>query len=427
MEGEGMICRKNVCILLMAIFFYSSLASEPSFSQDGSAGDLARLTDERNKVVEADRNASSFVQQYSSIVTGFEQDAKALQNAVTSLESEVKTRMDEMSEMTQTINSKLAIVINPASSSADISRITENYRQIRKQKNPCDDVATIDAYAEMLNRSTKMHAWQSALTSLASDRVFPAEHAPILAAARKGLLIITSAVKQADTAVLGYKDSMAMPKVCELFQSFDTILALASVAAEANETAAAIDKLDINQFLKSIDDANSANQAVTSARRMMSSIEGFFISGVRLGYLNRTQRFMDSYRDILDGLIKNIVQSSLIGDQDKSELKAKADQTKVNIQQEINKSNLRLIDGRRNLLLTRGRNLYASIGKAQKDMTLPATDAQRKEMIDFCKNSLNMTFPGRYLVPLTPTIEAEFDLDSNFEKAQELLAKMGAK
>jgi hypothetical protein len=422
-----MMGRKNVCILLLAIFFYDSLAREAAFSQDVSAEVLASLTAARNKVVEADRNASSFVQQYSSIVTGFEQDAKALQNAVTRLESKLKTRRDGMSELTQTINSQLAMVMNPASTSADMSRLSENYRKMRQQKNPCDELETVDAYAEMLNRSIKMHAWQSALTSLAGDRVFPAEHVPILAAARQGLLLMTNAVKQADTAVLAYKNSVTMPKVCELFQSFDTILALALVAAEANETAAAIDKLDINQFLKSIEDANSANQAVTSARRMMTAIEGFFISGVRLGYLNRTQRLMDSYREMLDGLLKNIEPSSLIRGQDKSALKAKADQTKANIQEQIHKSNLRLIEGRRNLLLTRGRNLYAAIGKALKDMSLPATDAQRKAMIDFCQNSLNMTFSGRYLVPPTPTIEAEFDLDSKFDKAQQLLAQMGAK
>jgi hypothetical protein len=348
-------------------------------------------------------------------------------NALARIETSIGSRSQGISEISAFINKSLETVMSQSSQAATVNQVWDEYRALRVRKNACDESGTAEAFIDLVNSGARIRAYQSSLSSLIAENKLPVEHRPILDQARRGLGTMAETGKQVELAVEGYNSATAYPKVCELFRSFDIIVALALSATEANEAAASIDKINIGQFLNAIDDANKVSQTVTTARRMMTSYEAGFIRSLRGGYLKKTINTAGNYSEAVDGIIKSLLESKQVLSTDKAELASKAEQTKSSIMREMEASKLSQVEGRRNLLLTRGRNLYASIGKVAKEATGPSTDGKKMELLDYAKTNLGMVFPGRYLVPQTPTAEAELALDGKFDKAEQLLLALGVK
>lgn len=416
--------RITLLAIISSILGGTSATSQTAESPNNQ---LYRLTEERNRIVAGERELSNFINQYTYLTSEFERSVVGFKDALARVEASIGTRSQGISEISAFINKSLETVMSPSSQAATVNRVWDEYRALRMRKNACDESGTAEAFIDLVNSGARIRAYHSSLSSLIVENKLPVEHRPILDQARRGLGTMGETAKQVEIAVDGYKSATAYPKVCELFRSFDIIVALALSAAEANEAAASIDKINIGQFLNAIDDANKVSQAVTTARRMMTSYEAGFIHSLRGGYLRKSIETVGNYSEAVDGIIKSLLESKQVSSTDKAELASKAEQTKSSIVREMEASKLSQVEGRRSLLLTRGRNLYASIGKIAKEATGPSADGKKKELLDYANTYLGMVFPGRYLVPQTPTAEAELALDGKFDKAEQLLLALGVK
>ncbi|MCX6128089.1 MAG: hypothetical protein NTX25_03375 [Proteobacteria bacterium] len=416
--------RITVGITLVLAPYFIGISTSYSQELDIESTQLNQMTQVKNVSIEIDHKVTDFVSQYLLIMADFEQTSNKFQTTTNLLQSNLKTRIQGINELNNYMSSKFEKVMASTSKADDINRMWEEFRLILNQKNPCDSTLTAETYSEAMGLAVKLQVDHSALLQILAKQTLPSEHSTIVEAARQGVNMMSSNLVQVNAMINSLKGAADIPKVCDSIRSFDIILALASVAAEANQSATELDKINIGSFLDEINAVSLATQAMTSARHMLTSYEAYLIKSIRAGYLNKTLSISESYKDTVKGITKSLHASNMVPASEKTALELKASQTQSNIETEINNAKIMQIDGRRNLLLTRGRNLYAAINRVTKESFHPDTETKKKELLDYCNSNLNMVPPGRYLVPETPTFEAELELDRKFERADQLLKSL---
>jgi hypothetical protein len=402
------------------------LSASVAFSEDDLSKALkekSALESEKKSIIALENTVSAFIREYRTYSQEYQSTFIGFQPRIAELSRQAQKAKDEIANLgswLQGLSNRLDLQNN----TPGLQLLRDEYRREREKNEVCSLTSLQSASKEFAKAYNSLYDSYSKLKNLISSSRLPDSHKGILDQAKQGFQAIERSFVEASSVALQYKNAGIRPKTCDDFYQFDVVLSLATTISEINDTAGALNKISLKDFLAQMDSQQKASNFLKDSRRLATSAEARALMVLRAHDLRRS---LDLEKDLNTQMIfikARTDESALVSLEDKKDIAALADKAMQSVQVEIGRLNLRTLAGQRVMLLSRARGIQNRL----VDASSKALSADKKELlnraIESAQKELGLTLTTRVKLPATFTTEENLVLNDKMATIEQTLTKV---
>ncbi|WP_141735144.1 hypothetical protein [Oligoflexus tunisiensis] len=398
--------------------------SSPS-KGDESANLMARRSElqrQKEEIQRIDIQATRVANSWQRISSEFQGQANSLQSNLSIFikrAAQQSADMDKLSKWMSETYQAMKTTTDPAA----FRSLMEDYRSL-KVGSSCGKNIFQTELAALLSNVESMSRLRDEATYLTKNWSLPPDFDEMKNSVITNRDALAANFEAAKKAVLSVMPAAIPSDICDTFLQFDVVISLSQTVAELNKASAAIDAINLDQFLKHIDDITAERNLVKQVRRLATSMAARNISNIRAGKVNETLQFSATYRQQLEALIAPIKSLKFVAEAEKNDAIDNLGSAAADMARELDNSKIFTVNGKRSFHLTRTRNVHTRLFKLNSTTLDPVKTDLYEKLKAFCLAELGMTPSGRYTLPTNLDFEQSVKLDASLAKAQDMLKQI---
>ncbi|HYX33227.1 MAG TPA: hypothetical protein VE954_08935 [Oligoflexus sp.] len=383
--------------------------------------ELQRLEKLKEETIQTDLEVNRIIREYERLAAKYKSDVENFGLERSNIDRIISSRAQDFKQLSEFIAETMDEVVNQSMTLERLKEIRSSYEVLKRTNQACSNEATHASFRRLVALGAGVANVKKQLVELTSSRRLPENFTAIYEKISSLIPPVSEVLEGVESAVTYYSGVLKYPEPCSAFNSLDTVLVLAQVAAETSQAAADLEKLSLSSFLKDIEIQRNIQRAETQLRRTLTGYEGKVINSLREGHLAFSMRTSASFENDLRLMSSPFVKNAETPVNSRKSIENQVAEASERIAEEYALAKLNTMEGQRQLLIIRAKKIHTKAFKLNT-MDVPANLKDKKEQfLAYCQSELKLLVTGRFALQSTKTVNSNLELDSKIAKAEELL------